>query len=453
MKILYLTNGYPPRHTAGTESYTAALARAFAQAGHGVRVVCAGDWDRGPQPYNGRERAEQDGVTVERLNLNWTRGRDPNTALFDNATTEAVVAEVLAEFQPDLVHLTSCYTLSASVIRAVARSGRPLVVTLTDFWFLCPQVTLRRSDGQLCDGHTTPAECLRCLLGASRLYQRAAAVLPEAVLTPAVTWASRHRSVARQRGLRGLALDMTARKATLLPLLEQAAVVIAPSRVLADLYQANGLRQAARVIPYGHDLSWAAQVPPRPAGAEVVFGYVGRLTEAKGVHVLVEAATRLDPTVRATVQLYGDLDAEPDYVARLRALAGASPRVRFHGKFDKAALAQVYGRLDALVVPSLWYENNPLVIQEAYAAGRPVIASDLGGMAEFTTHGVSGLLFAPGDAAALAEAMTTLAQTPAMLTQLRAGLPPVRSMEAEVQAIGAIYAEVLAATPRPTAHA
>src|SRR6185503_10715448 len=91
VKLLYLTNGYPPRHTAGTESYTAALARAFALAGHAVHVVCAGDWNSGAQPYNGRERAEHDGVVVDRLNLNWTRGPNPNGALFDNPATEAVV--------------------------------------------------------------------------------------------------------------------------------------------------------------------------------------------------------------------------------------------------------------------------------------------------------------------------------------------------------------------------
>ncbi|MCC7359781.1 MAG: glycosyltransferase family 4 protein [Anaerolineales bacterium] len=452
MKLLYLTNGYPPRHTAGTESYTAALAQAWAQAGHTVRVVCAGDWEAGARPYNGRARAGQAGVQVDRLNLNWTAGRDPNSALFDNPATAAVVAETLAEFQPDLVHLTSAYTLSASVLRPVTRRGVPLVVTLTDFWFICPQVTLRRSDGRLCDGRTTADECLRCMLGSSHFYQRARRLLPEAALTPLLRWASRHPGAARRRGLRGYALDMARRKATLLPLLEQAAAVVAPSHTLADLYSANGLRQAVRVIPYGHDIGWAAQAQPRPADGRVVFGYAGRLTEAKGVHVLVEAAARLDAQLPIEVQLYGDPAAEPDYVARLKAVAGSDPRVRFMGHFAREALAQVYSQIDALVVPSVWYENNPLVIQEAYAAGRPVIASELGGMAEFVQPGVSGLLFAAGEAAALAETLTDVARDPALLARLRAGVPPVRTMAQELDEIGAVYAEALA-TRRVAAHA
>lgn len=444
MKLLYLTNGYPPRHTAGTESYTAALARAQAQAGHTVRVVCAGDWDTGPQAYNGRARQGHAGVQVDRLNLNWTAGHDPNGALFDNPATEAAVAETLTEFQPDLVHLTSAYTLSVGVLRPVLRRGVPLVVTLTDFWFLCPQVTLRRSDGQLCDGHATADECLRCLLGPSRLYQRAQRLLPAAALTPVFRWASRHPAVSRRRGLRGYALDMARRQATLLPLLEQAAAIIAPSHTLADLYHANGLQRPTRVIAYGHDVSWAAQVQPRPADGRVVFGYAGRLTEVKGVHVLVESAARLDPQLPVEIHLYGDPAAEPDYLARLRALAGADPRIQFRGPFGRDALADVYSQIDALVVPSLWYENNPLVIQEAYAAGRPVIASHLGGMAEFVRPGASGLLFEAGNAAALAEALTTLARDPILLARLRAGVPPVRTIAQELAEIGAVYTEVQA---------
>ena len=91
------------------------------------------------------------------------------------------------------------------------------------------------------------------------------------------------------------------------------------------------------------------------------------------------------------------------------------------------------------MVPSLWYENNPLVIQEAFAAGRPVIASNLGGMAEFVTHDVNGLLVAPGEPAALASAMSALAADPGRLRRLSASVPPVRSVAQEVDTLSALY--------------
>ena len=84
--------------------------------GHSVQVVCAGAWDIGPLPFNGLVTEEVRGVAVTRLNLNWTRGPDPNGYLYNNVHTASAVELILDAFRPDLVHFTSGYTLSASVI-------------------------------------------------------------------------------------------------------------------------------------------------------------------------------------------------------------------------------------------------------------------------------------------------------------------------------------------------
>ena len=443
MKLLYLANGYPPRHTAGTENYTAGIARAMARAGHAVEVICVGEWDTGPQAYNGIETAVHDGVTVHRLNINWMRGPDPNRALFDSPERETAVTRLVEALRPEVVHLTSATTLSASALRPVQRGGYALVVTLTDFWFLCPQFTLRRSDGTLCDGQTTPWECLQCLLRPSGAYRWLRAVLPERALEPGFAWASRQPWLARQRGLRGMALDMAARKRTLLPLLEAADAIIAPSRFLAEMFAANGLKKTVQVIPYGHDLEWARRVRPKPPGGPVVVGYAGRLTEAKGVHVLVEAAARLEQDLPLEVHIYGDPNQEPAYGERLRDLARNAPRVKFRGKFGRDELDEVLSALDVVAVPSLWYENNPLIAQEAFAAGRPVIASDLGGMAEFVEHEVSGWLFPPGDVEALAGRLGALALRPEQIEPMRGRLPRVRTTDEERETLEALYEGLL----------
>ena len=446
MKILFVCNGYPPEQTAGTENYTAGIAVALAAAGHQVWVVCGGQWERGPAPFNGLRRDVVAGVTIIRLDLNWTRGPNPNGYLFDNPLTEAQVSLILDQVRPDVVHVTSCYTLSASVLRAIKAHGRPLVVTLTDFWFFCPQVTLLRSDGHLCDGQTTAWDCLRCLLGNARAYQLPARFLPEPLVAAALTLASRTPPISRQPGLRGMALDMAARKQTLPALLNQADIVIAPSRFLAEMATACGLARPVRVMAYGHDLAWVSQLPRPAASRALRIGYVGRLTPVKGVHVLLQALDQLPPGGRFEAHLFGDLEQEPAYTARLRALAASRPEIQFHGRFGRDQLAQVYGQLDVLVVPSIWYENNPLVIQEAFAAGLPVVASQLGGMAEFVTQGVNGLLFAAGDPAALAAALRDLLAQPELMPHLRAGIPAVHTADEEMAALSAIYANLAAGT-------
>ena len=90
-------------------------------------------------------------------------------------------------------------------------------------------------------------------------------------------------------------------------------------------------------------------------------------------------------------------------------------------------------------MPSLWYENSPLVIQEAFAAKVPVIASDLGALAEKVRHGLDGLLFPPGDAASLREVLRRLIEEPAILKCLRANIRPVKSMAEHAKEIEALY--------------
>jgi len=119
MKILYLTNGYPPLQTAGTETYTAGIASEFSRRGFEVRVVCCGDWDVGSQSYNGMDVVDDNGVLIYRLNLNWTQGQDPNRALYYNTLVKDQVSKILHDYRPDVVHVTSCYTLSASILQVV----------------------------------------------------------------------------------------------------------------------------------------------------------------------------------------------------------------------------------------------------------------------------------------------------------------------------------------------
>jgi glycosyltransferase involved in cell wall biosynthesis len=439
MKILYLTNGYPPHSTAGTENYTAGIATALAKAGHEVRVLCGGDWDKGEQPINGVVTQQHDSVTVSRINLNWARGSDPNHSLYDNPAIAAIVEQTLHEFEPDIVHITSCYTLSASIIRPIKASGYPLVITLTDFWFLCPRASLLRSDGTLCDGQTTAWTCLKCLMADSTLYQQIFSKLPDTVTQPLLTQISHTPLLSRQRGFRGLALNMAERKSTLLPLLNQADALIAPSKFLADMYVTNGLENPIQVEWYGHDLSWLGEMKIRQPSARLTFGFIGRITESKGVHVLAEAASQMRAGVPVDIKIWGNLDQEPEYARRLTAMVTENKFVTFCGAFRRDAMAHVYDQIDVLVVPSVWYENNPLVIQEAFAAGIPVIASNLGGMSEFVTHNVNGLLFEAGDADALVKAMIRFIDEPNLYSRLRAGLPAVRTAQQEVETLTTLY--------------
>ena len=99
--------------------------------------------------------------------------------------------------------------------------------------------------------------------------------------------------------------------------------------------------------------------------------------------------------------------------------------------------------LDVIVVPSIWFENRPTVIMEAFANGVPVIAANMGGMAEMVEHGVDGLLFEPGNAHDLALQLGTIVDHPANLQSLRAGIKAVKTAAEEFEQIERVYAELL----------
>jgi glycosyltransferase involved in cell wall biosynthesis len=172
---------------------------------------------------------------------------------------------------------------------------------------------------------------------------------------------------------------------------------VAPSRFLRERFIEFGV--APEKILYkdnGFDLTPFLAVRRRPrSDRRVGFAYIGTLAEHKGVHVLVEAFNHIDPAL-VELRVYGNPEVFPEYTARLRVLA-THPGIFFVGGFDNREIGCILAEVDALVVPSLWFENSPLTIHEALLAGIPVIASDLGGMAEYVEHGRTGLLFRPGD--------------------------------------------------------
>ncbi len=440
MRLLYLANGFPPHRWAGTEHYTASLAGAFSRRGASVEVLCVGDWERGRAYFNGSETSVQDGVEVCRLHLNWTRAPDPFGYLFDNPAVAEVVGAHLERRRPDLVHVTSCETLSASVLRVVRGKGIPLVLSLTDFWFLCPRINLLRGDGGACDGATTPWECTRCLAHAAKVYRCPRAVLPESAVATLLTAAGRWPVLNRRRGLRGMVGDMRCRKAFLKDALHWADLRLTASDFVRDVHVANGVTAEILVHAYGHDLDWLAGYAGKTPATRVRVGYVGQLVPSKGVHVLLEAWRRLPAAVseRMSLDVYGALDKVPDYGVRLTGLAEGLTNVRFRGIYDHDDSAEVYASIDVLAVPSLW-ADFPLVVHEAFATRTPVVATNLGGMAEAVRPGRTGLLFERGNAEDLARQLRRLVDEPDLVDRLRAGIGPVKTVQQEVDELDAMY--------------
>jgi glycosyltransferase involved in cell wall biosynthesis len=221
---------------------------------------------------------------------------------------------------------------------------------------------------------------------------------------------------------------------------------LAPSTFVADRMIEFGL-PAHRVVhsPNGMRTD-LLQIHRRRGSDRTRFGYVGSIAPHKGVHVLVEAfakfaARRTDHPVE--LRIHGNHAQFPEYVSRLRALAG-SARVAFMGEFDNTVASRVYAEMDALVIPSIWWENAPLTLFEARLAGKPVIASDCGSLPGLIDS--HDMLFRNGDTDDLVRCLTAFADRP-RLVAATPHMPPVKTMEHDAREMEQRYEKLLEVAP------
>jgi glycosyltransferase involved in cell wall biosynthesis len=226
--------------------------------------------------------------------------------------------------------------------------------------------------------------------------------------------------------------DITARLDGMRGVFDHVQLFVAPSRAVADAHVRLGLPPSKIVVSdYGFVPRRPVMRRTRETREPARIGFVGTLTWHKGVHVLLEAARLLSPGC-FELEIWGNLTTFPDYAARLKALARGLP-VQFRGPFDQSDAAGVYGRFDLLAVPSLWPENSPLVIHEAFMAGVPVVAARTGGIPELVCDGVNGVLYEPSSPTALAAALRALLDQPARIAGMAARIPTVKTIEEDAR--------------------
>lgn len=426
MRIAFTVHKLPPDSLGGTEIYTLGLARALARQGHAVAIFC-------PQPgATSLERVVgEDGVDRWRAPLPADRQAENPISLFwhtfrDHAIERAFAA-FLDEVQPDLVHFQHVQAVSAKLIEMAGRLPRrlPLVATLHDYWYFCANSQLVRPDRQPCAGPSVG--CRNC-----------------------VDCATVRADLAGLNALRPLvALPLAYRNAYLRRMAEQIDLFITPSHFLRSRYIGQGFPgHKIVVLENGMDLARLVGKTGEEAEAQLEkgvvrphFGYLGAFAWQKGAHVLVEAFNRLPPDA-ASLTLYGSETAFPDYAAQVRA-AIRHPHVRVAGPAPFDQVGAVMRQFDALITPSLWYENSPLVIQEAYALGIPVIASNLGALTEKVQDGVSGRLFPAGDSAALAAILQEIIADPALLAHYRQQISPPPTIEEHTLQVEQLYRQLV----------
>jgi len=320
------------------------------------------------------------------------------------------IAAAIERFRPDVAHLHNVYhQLSPSILRPLQRAGVPIVLTAHDYKLVCPNYQFL-ANGQICEA---------CI--SRRFWNPPVQRCKDGSVTSSLV----------------LAVESSIHAA--FGAYDPVGAFICPSRFLHGRLVAGGVAEGKlRVVRHPVDLAGLA--PKGAPGGDVVVA--GRLAAEKGIDVAVRAAADLPDN--AVLHVAGDGPAR----AELERLADdvAPDRVRFHGRLTKDVLLELVRSCAVAIVPSRWYENQPMAVLEALGCGVPVVASDLGGLPELIRPGIDGDLVPHDDPAALAAAVGALVADPERAFAMgRAGRERIAAefgADTHLAALRRVYAEV-----------
>lgn len=431
LRILKIIHGYPPLFNAGSEVYSRTLCHGLVDASHQVAVFTRFE-DPFIPDYELLETTDPTKPSITLYQINMARDRDR----YRHDSVDQQLKNVITRFQPDIVHIGHLNHLSTSVVEIIKEFSLPIVFTLHDYWLMCPRGQfLQTGLGQpelwrLCDDQEDNKCAIMCY---SRYFSGDSAELKHDHQYW-VNWI--HQRMERVKKITS-----------------NVDVFIAPSKHLKNRFiNEFGLPEEKMVyLDYGFDLQ-RFKNRNRSSESEFVVGYIGTHIPAKGIDYLLNAFNLVKGKVK--LRIWGR--SIPQNTSSLHGIAEKINDTQ--DKFiewlpeyqNEEIVEEVFNHVDAIVVPSIWDENSPLVIKESQQVRVPVITANHGGMQEYIAHEVNGLLFEHRNFHDLAKQMQKFVENPIWAKKLgnrgylysKSGDIP--SIEGHVIKIVNLYEKVLA---------
>ncbi len=437
--ILLLVGWYFPDSVGGTEMYVRCLAADLLRKGWNVSIAA-------PSRDEREDSYIYEGIPVFRYPITTKPGR-PELRLEKEPEYFEVFKRWISQHKPDIVHMHSftrgCGYFHAQYTKSL---GIPLVITIHAADFLCVGGTSMRWGEIPCDGSINAIRCTSCWVKKCGMPWFIAWVLARVPL-----WASsfaRHveNKIGTAFSIHRLFLE---REKQIQSIFRFSDHIIAVSKWLYYALHLNGVpHEKITLCRHGLPSEFIPgflEKPQRRVPDVLRLGFLGRFNSVKGLHVLVKAVRGLPLSCKIELRIYGRINnpEENAYYAWVRRLIGKDPRIMFCGEVSKENRQEVFSSLDCLAVPSVWFETGPLVVLEAFAAGVPVIGSNMGGLAELISHGINGLLVSVGDVHAWRACIRWVYENPHVIEEWRAHIPAVKSSTTVAEEMDMVYKRLL----------
>lgn len=402
MRILFIIHQFMPEFSSGTEQITLNLAKSAQRDGHHVEVLTCSL--QGSESWQGSDTSGMRFAVIDGVPVYAAPSSDISNlaqlGLVRDGTEPSFDRFFDSRERFDVVHIThSMRVLTA--IEAVRARQIPYIITLTDFFLACYRINLIRESGNLCSG---PQGGEACAKYCSTLE------------------------------LNGEVLH--ARQTQMRSILTSASAVVACSEYVASVFRTEYPDIKVWTISHGIDLLRFERSPRKQKREKVAFGYIGTLSDAKGVHILAEAFARAAPQ-NAVLKLVGPC-YDDNFLQSLRDLTGGSDAISIHPGVMAQQIPATLATFDLLCLPSLVPETFSLAIHEGFAAGLPCLVSDLGNPAKVVRRDQCGQTIPAGDVVEWEGAIQGIVDNPSILDEWRARVPLPMRVEEE----GFLYAQL-----------
>lgn len=370
MKICLISNLYPPNVLGGAEVSVKKVSEELVKKGHEVIVIT--------NPFSENGVGTVNGVTIYQikpLNIYHIYNHPHKSMLLKplwhiidlwNPYDERIIKKILKTEEPDIVHIHNFKGLSLSSFAPAKSLGIPLVFTAHDYSLICMRANLLNSSGEICQNPSSLC----------KIYNQV------------------------QRHLAKNKVDL----------------LISPSQFVINKLKSNGLFKdvKSKKIPLGIEPDIKEKFEKDYSTTNIL--YVGNLGEHKGVHILFKAFRKIE---NGNIRL--DIVGKGLCSEKLKLMSKNDNRIKFHDFLEGKELIKMYEQANLTVVPSIWYDNSPMVIYESFNSGTPVIGSKIGGIPELVEDGFNGYLFEAGNVNELQQLLENLIDSPETLKKLEQG--------------------------------
>ena len=381
MKILYLVHQFFPEHQSGTEKFVLNLALQALNYGHDVKVITYSFL--GDETFSNDDgeiySKEYSYKNIPVIAYKYKNSSDHVLNVLESKKLRNFAIKTIIDENPDILHFGHIIRVHEFIWAAI-NLDIPYIITLTDFFLICPKINLITSKGSLCNGPNSGTKCNASCSELNNNYIRYRLEKAKEIL-------------------------------------ENARHVFSPSKFVQKIFQHELKQIQIEINPHG--ISLVNLSKPNKFTEEknkLVLAYLSRITEIKGIRVLIEAFSRIESD-DIVLKIYGA--GEEKYLNNLQESVKGDERIIFLGEYDSSQLISIYQQIDLSIIPSLCYETFSMVLHESLACNVPVLVSGIGALAEKIRSGENGLTFLPGDVLDLQNKIEFLTRRPDVLVEMK----------------------------------